>query len=190
MMEKSKLILISTFAFLGLSFMPVKVKELKFPDNFSVGKEKLIVSGTGVRQKYFIDLYYAVLYMKHKEKNPQKIIDANEEMSFKIHIVSRHVNNQNLEEALREGFKLSMGGNSSGLQKEIDLLVNAFSDKIQVGDEFDLSYMPDNGVNVKKNGKDRVLIQGLTFKKALFGIWFGKEPADEDLKQELLGLND
>jgi len=29
----------------------------------------------------------------------------------------------------------------------------------------------------------------MEFKKALFGIWLGEEPADENLKQGMLGLN-
>jgi hypothetical protein len=31
------------------------------------------------------------------------------------------------------------------------------------------------------------VIQGLDFKKALFGIWLGKKPAQNDLKALMLG---
>ncbi len=172
-----------------MAFMPVQVKDVTMPDSFMAGKEKLILNGTGIRSKYFIDLYYGALYLKRKEKDPKKIVDANEEMSMKIHIVSSHITNEKMEGALRDGFKTSMGGNSAPLEKEIDDIVKAFSEKIKVGDEYDLTYIVDKGIVIRRNGKERITIPGYPFKKALFGIWFGPEPADEDLEQGLLGNN-
>ncbi len=169
------------------AFAPVKVKDVEMPDNFMAGKEKLILNGTGIRSKYFIDLYYGALYLKRKEKSAPKIVEANEEMSIRIHIVSSHITNEKMEEALRDGFKSSMGGNSAPLAKEIDQVVKAFSEKIQVGDAYDLTYVVNKGVTIRKNGKERITIAGYNFKKALFGIWFGPDPADEDLEEGLLG---
>jgi hypothetical protein len=40
-----------------------------------------------------------------------------------------------------------------------------------------------------KNGKMLGTIEGLEFKKALFGIWLGNNPADKDLKAGMLGSN-
>ncbi len=48
-------------------------------------------------------------------------------------------------------------------------------------------YVPEKGVVVFKNGKIQPIIEGLEFKKALYGIWLGEEPADDDLKEDLLG---
>ena len=38
-----------------------------------------------------------------------------------------------------------------------------------------------------KNGVKKGTIEGLDFKKALFGIWLGNKPADDDLKDGMLG---
>ena len=40
---------------------------------------------------------------------------------------------------------------------------------------------------VYKDGKEVGMIEGLDFKKALFGIWLGAKPADKGLKNEMLG---
>lgn len=40
---------------------------------------------------------------------------------------------------------------------------------------------------VYKNGTKKGSIDGLDFKKALFGIWLCNKPADEDLKEGMLG---
>jgi hypothetical protein len=51
---------------------------------------------------------------------------------------------------------------------------------------FDITYQ-EAGVVVYKNKKELGTIQGLNFKKALFGIWLGKDPADSKLKKAMLG---
>ena len=46
-----------------------------------------------------------------------------------------------------------------------------------------------NNFQFYKNGKKRGVIEGLAFKQALFGIWLGGVPADDSLKEEMLGLD-
>ena len=48
-------------------------------------------------------------------------------------------------------------------------------------------YLPKEGVKVYKNNKLLGTIEGMEFKRALFGIWLSKKPADKDLKQAMLG---
>ena len=43
-------------------------------------------------------------------------------------------------------------------------------------------------VYLYKNGEERGSFRGLEFKQALFGIWLGGNPADDDLKEGMLGL--
>jgi hypothetical protein len=60
-------------------------------------------------------------------------------------------------------------------------------DKINKKDIFIIVYVPNAGVSVYKNGSKKGTIEGLDFKKALFGIWLGNNPADDDLKAGMLG---
>ena len=52
---------------------------------------------------------------------------------------------------------------------------------------FDIFYVPNKATLVVKNGKLMAKIEGLDFKKALFGIWLSDVPADKNLKKALLG---
>ena len=71
--------------------------------------------------------------------------------------------------------------------KNIDILIKSgFKEKIQEGDTFLISYHA-GAVTIAKNGKEITSFGNLKFKQALFGIWFGNEPADENLKQGMLG---
>ena len=54
-------------------------------------------------------------------------------------------------------------------------------------DEIALNYVAGEGVHLSKNGEKRGTFTGLEFKQALFAIWLGGKPADEKLKNAMLG---
>ena len=60
-------------------------------------------------------------------------------------------------------------------------------EEIKKGDVFIIMNVPDEGVVVYKNGSKKGSIDGYDFKRALFGIWLGDKPADDDLKAGMLG---
>ena len=62
-----------------------------------------------------------------------------------------------------------------------------FSQEIVEGDTYDITYQTGKGVVCYKNNKELGSIEGMDFKKALFGIWLGKNPADSNLKRGMLG---
>ena len=78
-------------------------------------------------------------------------------------------------------------GNVASLRSRIDQFKGFFKEKIKKGDVFSMIYEPGKGVTVLRNGTKAGTISGLDFKKGLFGIWLGDEPADKDLKKGLLG---
>ena len=88
-----------------------------------------------------------------------------------------------------EGFEKSTNGKVAPLKEKIQIFKDAFKDEIIKGDRYVIAYSPSKGNTVSKNGKVVKTIVGLDFKKAVFGIWFCDEPADEDLKEGMLGLD-
>jgi hypothetical protein len=147
----------------------------------------LVLNGVGIREKVWIDLYVAGLYLKSKTKNAKTIISSNEKMVLKLHIVSGLVSSEKMSSSIEESFKVSTGGNTINLRTRIDAFKAIFmKDKITDGVVFDISYIPGKGTAVYTNGKLQGTIKGLDFKKALFNIWLGVIPADEHLKEKLL----
>lgn len=92
-----------------------------------------------------------------------------------------------MEESIHEGFEKSTNGNMAPLKDKIDDFISVFREEIKVNDEFDLVYVPKEGVKILKNNQQKKVIAGLDFKNALFGIWLGNNPVDTDLKQKLMG---
>ena len=73
------------------------------------------------------------------------------------------------------------------MQSKIDQFISFFGEEIKKGDVFDITYQPGKGVVSYKNGKGKGVIEGMDFKKALFGIWLSKNPVDDGLKEDMLG---
>lgn len=163
------------------------VKGVTVPDSFNAGGTKLVLNGAGMRTKLAMDIYIGALYLKAREGDAARIINADEPMAVRLHIVSGLVTPERMAENTREGFYKSTGGNMGPYKAGMDRFINTFKDGIKVGDYYDIVYLPGKGVQVFKNGVPRSSVEGLAFKKVLFGIWIGGNPIHEGLKNGMLG---
>ena len=185
---KSRILIIALLLVGFNSNAQTKVKGIIIPNVVKVNDKYLKINGAGVREKMFLDLYVGALYLEKKTNKPEDIISANALMSIKMRVISGMVTRENMEEAIREGFKKSTKGNTKNIDSKINDLINkGFAGEIEKGDVFDLEYIPGKGTSLKKNNKILVVIPGLEFKKALFGVWLCSEPADSNLKKKMLG---
>ncbi len=66
-----------------------------------VGDKNLVLNGTGVREKYFLDLYVAGLYLTQPNNQPVAIINADTPMAIRIVITSRMVSQEKLIKSLQ-----------------------------------------------------------------------------------------
>jgi hypothetical protein len=147
----------------------------------------LVLNGQGTRDKFFIDLYVGGLYLKQKNTDAKQIIDADETMNIRLHIVSSLITSKKMEDATREGFDKSTNGNTQPIKEKIETFLSVFMEEIKENDIYDFLYIPSTGVEIYKNNQLKKTIQGLEFKKALYGIWIGEKPAQESLKENMLG---
>jgi hypothetical protein len=178
------------FAFIGFFSLLAQAQTKKyhgvsFPTELKVGDENLVINGAGLREKYWMDLYVAALYLPKKTNDAGKVIYNDTEMAIHIKIISSSVTRERFIESVNEGFANANHGKAT--KEEIKKFVGFFSEPIKEGDKINLDYIPGKGVRVTKNGTVKGTIPGLEFKKALFSIWLGSVPAQETLKQEMLG---
>ena len=166
----------------------VTINGVTLPATVKAGESTLSLNGGGIRKKLFFKLYVGGLYLSEKSKDANAIINADKPMAVKLQITSSMISSENMSEAITDGFEASTGGNTAPLKSKIDAFVNMFKkSEIVEGNVFDIVYVPGKGVESYKNGKLEGTIEGMDFKKALFGIWLGSKPADEDLKKAMLG---
>lgn len=165
----------------------VTVADVAVPSSLSIGDEKLVLNGAGVREKYFMDMYVGALYLSRKSSDGNKIISDDETMAITLKIVSTLITSSRMQEAVNEGFVKSTGGNISTIKENVNLFVTFFAEPIKKEDIFKLTYQTTEGVIVYKNGIRKGVIKGMDFKKALWGIWLGADPVEDDLKMAMLG---
>lgn len=166
----------------------MKINGVTLPATIKAGETVCALNGGGIRKKLFFKLYTGGLYLAEKSSDANAIINADKAMAVKLEITSSMISSENMSEAINEGFEASTGGNVAPLKAEIEEFVNTFKkSKIVEGNVFDIVYVPGKGVESYKNGDLQGTIAGMDFKKALFGIWLGSKPADDDLKEAMLG---
>ena len=155
-------------------------------DPLSHNGHTLLLQGSGVREKLFLDLYVAGLYTKTPSHDADQIIRADEPMAISLHIVSSLISSEKMQNATMEGFEKATKNNIAPIKESIEAFIEVFKEPITKGDYYELIYTPQKGVEIFKNKEFKRAIEGLAFKQALFGIWLGEEPAQESLKEDLL----
>ena len=164
-----------------------QVGNVILPDTLTAGMDELVLNGADFRKKLFIKVYAAGLYLKEKQTDPQKIMDADTPMAIRMHFVYSEVSSKKLVDAWNEGFINGTGGNIAPIKTEIDTFNSFFFQEAKKNDIYDIIYVPDKGVSVYIKGELKGTIKGLDFKRAVFSIWLGEKPADATLKRKMLG---
>jgi hypothetical protein len=160
---------------------------IQMPESLGFGKTSLVLNGAGTRTKFFLKLYVGGLYLQQKNQAPEAIIEADEPMAIRLHIISSLITSERMEESTREGFEKSTEGNIGPIKDKIEQLISVFKEEIKINDIYDLVYVPGKGVEIYKNATFHSFTEGLPFKRALFGIWLGDNPVQKSLKKEMLG---
>jgi len=165
-----------------------QVGEVTLPNTLNFGGQDLMLNGAGIRKKAMVlKLYSGGLYLAKKSNKASSIISADETMAIRLVITSSFVSSEAMSEAVAEGFDASTNGKTGAIASDIKKFMGFFSEEIVEGDTFDITYQNGTGTVVYKNSKKLGTITGMTFKKALFGIWLGSDPADSKLKKGMLG---
>lgn len=165
----------------------VEIGGVTLPDTLTAGNVPLVLNGAGLREKFFVKVYAGALYLQEKSADPRRVIEAEEPMAIRMHFIHDKVASRKLIETWNEGFQRSTGGNTAAIAPQIEKFNACFSEDARAGDIFDLIYTPGQGVRVYKKNQLLGAILGGDFKKSLFAIWLGEKPADEGLKEGMMG---
>jgi hypothetical protein len=179
--------------FLVIAFFPFsadarRVAGVDVPESLESGGAELILNGVGIRTRLFLDVYVGGLYLKQRSTDAAAIIESDEPMAIGLWIVTGLISNERMQKSTEEGFQKSTRGNTAPIREQIDALIDVYAEEIDDGDVFELVYLPGTGLIVYKNGGYTATIEcGLSFKRALFGIWLSDRPAQTSLKRGMLG---
>jgi hypothetical protein len=205
-----KFILVSLIAIFSISdsLAQKTLSGVTLPEQLGYNKVLLKLNGAGIREKYFMHIYVAGLYVSEVSNNAENLINREDFMSLRIQIISSILTNETMVRYIEDGFARSVGGKETDafkkMKNQIKTICMLFSSEpTKVGDVYDIHYLPGKGITSSKNGKpfvgwgsddqpsdstSSIIYIDLDFKKALFGIWLSEDPVDVALKEGLLGL--
>ncbi len=166
----------------------VSLSDVELPETLQVDGTTLTLNGWGVRKKFFIKLYVGALYLPARTSDAGAILAADSPIGVRLHILSKLVSAKKMEKAIKEGFERSTGGDTAPIRQEMSRFLAFFHDNVAEDDIFDIVYRPGKGVRIVLNGRELGVVEaGPVFRRALFGIWLGADPVQEDLKAAMLG---
>jgi hypothetical protein len=186
-MKKTVLIIIIIALFFGggLTFAE-KISGVNVPDTMRAGGKTLDLNGGGMRMKVIIKVYVGGLYLPFSTSDAAKVIESDEPMAIWLQFV-RDVDKKSIIDAWNTGFKNAAADGYSTSQSTINSFNGVFSSDVKKNGVYEVVYVPGNGTTVSIDGAEKASIPGLDFKKAVFAIWLGSKPADENLKKGMLG---
>jgi len=163
----------------------VEVAGVKLPDTQTVDGKTLKLNGAGVRKKAIFKVYAAGLYVETPSKDSAVLISSNQAKSMHLWML-RDVEGPKISGAIAEGFELNSKSAMPQLQPRLDQLAKLIPD-VKEGEQIALTWIPDKGTVVNVRGTDVGTIEGRDFADALFAVWLGPNPVQDDLKKALSG---
>jgi hypothetical protein len=151
-----------------------------------VNGKHLVLNGDGLRRKMGIAVYSGELYLEELTHDPSVVVGTDQEKRIVLRIVFDEVTKDQMASSFKKAFKK----NSPKAPPELaDLLQRFVSwlETVHAGDEIVITYVPGNGTTLSVAGEKKGTIEGKDFADALFSIWFGPKPVDDDLKNGMLG---
>ena len=149
----------------------------------------LQLNGMGYRTKFIFKVYVGALYTESKVNSRDAAQALKGPKRIALHMV-REVSRKKMTAALNDGFEENTSEKQlEKLQSRLKTFDSYFPDLI-AGDVILLDFIPATGVRVGINGEEKGVIEGTDFYTALLDVWLGEEPADDDLKDAMLGIHE
>jgi len=194
MFRRTTLVLLALAGGLGalpaVHAQPADLAGVRYPASIQLGGSTLQLNGAGVRYRFVVKVYTAGLYMQGKATTPEQALAATGPRRIQVHML-RDIDANELGRLLTRGMQDNAPrGEFSKFIPGMLKLAELFSarKRLRTGEHFSIDFVPGRGTQVLVNGKpESELITEPEFFNALLRIWIGDKPADDSLKDALLG---
>lgn len=166
------------------------VAGVNYPPQFTVAGKPLVLNGAGIRYRFVVKVYTAGLYLLARAATPDEVI--NTAGPKRLHIVMlRDINGNDLGRLFTRGMednstRADFAKSIAGTLRLAEMF--AAKKKLVAGEHFSVEWLPGTGTQVYVNGQAQgEPIREPEFFAAMMRIWLGPKPADDQLKDVLLG---
>jgi len=179
------LIVLSVIAVAAATVLAMEVAGVTMPETVTVAGKTLKLNGMGLRKKLLFKVYVAGLYVETPTKAAEAIISSDQVKRIDLHVL-RNLKASQVTEAIEEGFQKNSKGQMGALADRLKKFSDLFSD-VAEGDQISMAYVPGKGTTVTIKGAEKGTVEGKDFSDALFSVWLGANPVQEDLRKALVG---
>ena len=190
--KRAYVVLLSCMLMFSTPLYSKQLGDVELPDSVTLeGTEQVLqLNGMGYRTKFVFKVYVGALYTESKAASRDEVQSLAGPKRVVMHMVYDEVSREKMNAAWIEGFEENNTDEQFGrLKSRLDTFIALFPD-LKAGDIIYLDYIPSKGTQVTFNGEKKPVIEGADFYSALLDVWLGEEPADDDLKDALLGLTE
>ena len=173
------------FAFLALAPAQARTLEgVELPDTAVVDGATLKLNGMGLRAATALRVkaYVGGLYLEQPSSDAATVIDSHQRKRVTMKFL-RDIDRGRLTSGWAESLR-KVGGKN--MEHSIAQFTSLIPD-VKTGDTMSFTWRPGVGLEVAMDEKVRGAVPGDDFARALFTVWFGPEPGDENLKRGMLG---
>lgn len=159
---------------------------VSMPDSVTIETEALILNGLGLREKYWIDVYVAGLYLPQKMTDGNSVIQADVAKRIQVEFIYSAVPKEKMIAVLEE----NIANNPQFSNETVESIrkCGSWMQDFTTSDVVTFDYLPaTKTTTIYINGGVRGSVQSKEFMEAIFAMYVGKYPATEALKQGLLG---
>lgn len=168
----------------------LEVAGVKFEDKAKVGAGDTVLNGAGLRNRAFFKVYAIGLYLPQKAAATADALAAKGAKRIAI-VTLRDLTAEQFVDALIEALK---NNHDEAALKALQPRIDQFrTTMLSIGNApeksvVNLDWLPETGTRLSFNGAQKGAdIAGEDFYRALLRIWLGDKPAQEDLREKLLG---
>lgn len=166
------------------------VAGIRFAEQTKVGNAELLLNGAGLRNKLFIKVYAVGLYLPEKKSAAADVLAQKGAKRLQIATL-RELTGEQFADALVEGIHKNHSDAEIEPLKAREEQFKAMMLALKAapkGAVVQLDWLPEAGLRLSVNGEKRGEdIPGEDFYRAILKIWLGEHPAQNDLKEALLG---
>ena len=177
----------------GAATQPTTFYGHQFPQHIAVGEQNLQLNGVGGRSVpvIFMRVFAAALYLLKSSHDPDAIIKMEGAKRVQIRM-NYGVAGKEFKKALVRGIEKNHSPEQQAAfaprTQAFAAIIDSFG-KVKSGDVIDLDYLPEQGLRVSINGISKgAPIEGADFYAAVLRIFIGNRPAEQEMKERMLGL--
>lgn len=161
----------------------VEVEGVHFPQHLDTEPRLSLVGAGLLRYRWVIKAYVAAFYQSDPNAAPDDPTIARRLTIEYFHDIAA----EDFAEATLKGVEQNLSAQAFDKLKNRVAQFNRLYQDVKPGDRYTLDYRPSQGITLRLNNHTLGQLMDQKLAMALFAIWLGPNPVDEDLKADLLG---